>query len=226
MKTTLLLLHGALGSSKQFNAIEKELNLHFDVHALNFEGHGGSSSANDFSMKLFTENVLHYVDAHSISECSIFGYSMGGYVALNAALRIPEKITKITTLGTKYDWSMETAKKEVRMLNPGVIEEKVPAFAEKLEQEHHPEDWKQVMTKTAEMMLGLAKDEKLTDEDFQKLTTPVTIGIGTLDNMVSIEESMHVASLIPNGELVELDGVKHPIDKVEKEVLTDFILAN
>ena len=46
------------------------------------------------------------------------GHSMGGYVALKLALKRPELVDRIITLGTKFNWTPEVAAKEVKMLNP------------------------------------------------------------------------------------------------------------
>lgn len=226
MKNPLLLLHGALGSKNQFQSVQNRLKEKFDVYSMNFEGHGGTGELLPYSMDLFSTNVIDFLVKHSLEKVHIFGYSMGGYVALNCALKISERIHEIITLGTKFDWSLEAAEKEVRMLNPEKIEEKVPQFAEKLRKEHQPLDWKAVVTNTAEMMMNLAKGEKLTDADLKNIEIPVTIGIGTLDNMVTLEESAHAVELLPKGKLVKLLDVQHPIEKVESTVLVEFILSN
>ncbi|MBW1296312.1 alpha/beta fold hydrolase [Aquimarina litoralis] len=226
MKETLILLHGALGSKNQFHSLITGLEEYFDVHSFSFEGHGGNESDKEFSIQLFTENLIDYLRAQTIEKTNIFGYSMGGYVALNAALKTPEKIKKVLTLGTKFEWNMESAEKEVKMLNPIKIEEKIPHYAEKLRQEHNPQDWKKIMTKTAIMMMNMAKGAKLMDSDFKKINQEVTIGIGSLDNMVSYEESKYVSDLLPNSKLVKLDGVKHPIDKIETNQLINYIRFN
>jgi len=223
MKEKLLLLHGALGSIKQFSALKEKLGASFEVYAINFEGHGGKASQNEFSIELFTNNVLDYLHEKSIEEITIFGYSMGGYVALSAALENPKKIKKVITLGTKFKWDLESAAKETQLLNPVKIEEKVPAFAEKLQQEHYPQDWKVVMNKTAAMMIEMGKGAKLMDSDFKKINQTVIIGIGSLDHMVSHEESKYVSELIPHSKLVKLEEVKHPIDTIGADELVDYI---
>ncbi len=225
MKEKLLLLHGALGSKAQFHSIIEPLEKTFEVFTLNFDGHGGEPIPKYFSIELFTKNVIDFINAKAIDKVTIFGYSMGGYVALNAALQIPEKIKKVITLGTKFDWSIASAEKEVKLLNPVVIEEKVPKFAQKLSLEHQPEDWKSVMQKTAQMMMSMAKGAKLMDIDFKIIDIPVVLGIGSLDHMVSYEETEHVAKLLPNSELIHLEGVKHPIDVVNKELLLNYITS-
>ena len=102
MKPSLLLLHGALGSKQQFDPILKGLEASFEVHTMNFDGHGRHASSREFSMQFFAENVMDYLKKHSIETIHLFGYSMGGYVALQLALIEPLKVKSIITLGTKF----------------------------------------------------------------------------------------------------------------------------
>lgn len=223
MQQKILLLHGALGSKKQLESIKGLLENQYEAYSLNFEGHGSFESEQAYSMDLFTKNIVDFLDHESIEQVNLFGYSMGGYVALNTALHFPDRIGKIITLGTKFDWSLESATQEIKMLNPDIIEAKVPRFAEKLKTEHQPQDWKVVMQKTAGMMKAMADGKKLQNEDFKLITKDVTIGIGNADKMVSVAESEHVVQLLPQASLQVLDGVEHPIDKVDPKVVADYI---
>ncbi len=223
MKTNLLLLHGALGSSRQFEKIIPHLENGFQVHRFNFEGHGGRPSESAFSMQLFVSNCLEYLEENQIESTEIFGYSMGGYVALKLALKAPDRISKITTLGTKFDWTPETAAREIKMLNPEVIEEKVPKFAEMLKRVHHPSDWKEVMHKTARMMELLGNNEALKEQEFEQIKVPVRLGLGTEDTMVSKLETTMVEDLLPNATFHQLHGVPHPLEKADSEFVGSFI---
>jgi len=143
---------------------------------------------------------------------------MGGYVALYLAKQHPERIEKIFTLATKFDWTPEGAAKEAAMLNPIVINEKVPKFAASLEQ-LHGNKWKDLMYKTADMMLGLGKDPALKDEDFAQITIPVLLSVGDNDAMVTIAETENVQGLILKSKLLVLPDTIHPIDRVNHEAL-------
>lgn len=222
-KRPLLLLHAALGSEAQLKPLAPLLSANFEVHTLDFEGHGARSSTADFSIDRFTDNTLAYLQENNIEQVDIFGYSMGGYVALNLAQKHPNRVGAIFTFGTKFNWSMEAAERETKMLNPKVIAQKVPRFAEKLRLAHHGNDWKEVLTKTAEMMLGLAAGKKLSDQDYNQIQHRVLIGIGSLDKMVSVEESEHVADQLGNAQSSTIDGFHHAIEKNELETLTNMI---
>ncbi|MFZ4544135.1 MAG: alpha/beta fold hydrolase [Saprospiraceae bacterium] len=223
MKTKLLLLHGALGSKKQFEPLKDLLSGSFEVYDLNFEGHGGRATDKKFSIELFSENVVQFMDENKIEKINIFGYSMGGYVALKTAINYPARIGKIITLGTKFKWDEASTLKEVGMLNPVTIEEKVPHFAAKLKDEHEPLDWKEVVKKTAEMMRGLADGKAIKDESIAAIIQSVTIGLGSEDRMVSISESEQTANLLPNGKFMVLHGEPHPFEKVNTDQLCAWI---
>lgn len=221
----LILLHGALGSKNQLAALAKELSKSFDVYFFNFEGHGGNITHQNFSIELFTTNLKDYIVNNKLEGASVFGYSMGGYVALNLALQHPELINGIVTFGTKFDWTEESTAKEILMLNPEMIEEKVPKFAAHL-QSMHLDGWKEVLLKTGEMMLNLGRSPLLNADQLNQINNPVTIGIGSEDSMVSIDESNMAAQQLANGKLEILDGFVHPLERNEVIGMAEYIKAN
>jgi pimeloyl-ACP methyl ester carboxylesterase len=153
---TLVLLHGAFGSSAQLTSLKQALEKEgFAVYMLNFTGHGGKPFRGHFDIQTFSDDILNFIYENGLGKVSIFGYSMGGYVALWLAHQHPELVEKIVTLGTKFDWSPESASHEVRKMDPEKILEKVPAFARILASRHSPNDWKELMRKTAAMMMQL-----------------------------------------------------------------------
>ena len=224
MKDNLLILHGALGSKAQFESLKLLLTESFNVLTLNFEGHGGRQSNRDFSITAFKENVIEFLYENNLDKVKIFGYSMGAYVALDLAISHPEKIISIITLGTKFDWTPESAQHEIKLLNAVKIQEKVPAFAEILNKRHAPEDWKAVLGKTAEMMIRLGNGDALKEEDFSTISIPVKIMVGEKDKMVGISESNQVADYLPNSIFKIIPDCQHPIEKVDLEGLKKEIL--
>lgn len=223
MKNPLLLLHGALGSSEQLVPLREILSFEREVFVLDFQGHGNSTNENDFSIELFTQNIIDFLKERKISKVDIFGYSMGGYVTLNLASNYPERVGNIITLGTKFNWNPEFAEKEIKMLDPSQIQEKVPAFANRLEQLHGKEDWKRVVEKTAKMMMHLGKWPVLNMENLQKIVNRTLICLGNLDKMSTIEESENVANWLKNGEFKLIENFKHPIETVPLERLALII---
>jgi len=215
MKTNLVLLHGAIGSKAQLVPLEKLLNKQYNVFIFNFDGHGGRTTEKEYSIELFADNCKQFMTKHHIQTADIFGYSMGGYVALKLARSHPYLVNRIVTLGTKFEWTISSAVQEVKMLNPNIIEEKIPAFAEHLNKIHAPEDWKVVLKKTGIMMKNLGENNALKKQDFKQILNQVMIMVGDQDQMVSVEESKSVSSVLPNSKFKLLEGVRHPIEKID-----------
>lgn len=211
----LLLLHGAIGSKEQLEPLALELKNDFQPYLISFPGHGGVDlPANPFSIGLFAEYVLDWMNRKQLETIDIFGYSMGGYVGLYIARHYPDRIGKVFTLGTKFKWDEATAQKEVKMLDPVKIEEKVPSFAQALETRHSPLDWKEVLNRTAEMMINLGKSNALALEDYSRIESPVIISIGDRDKMVTLEETVEVYRAIKNAQLLVLPYTPHPLEQM------------
>lgn len=220
----VLLLHGAIGAADQLQDISKALSNKYEAHTLNFSGHGGTTMpAEPFSMQLFSNDVLRYLDEHKIERVSIFGYSMGGYVAMYLAKHYPERINKIVTLATKFHWDEAIAAKEIQMLDADKIAAKVPAFAEALEKRHAPNDWKLVLSNTADMLDRLGADNTLKPGDYTSIQTPVLILLGDRDKMIGLEETVAVYKALPNAQMGMLPATPHPIEQADVARLSYFI---
>lgn len=221
----LLLLHGALGASAQFRNLTSLLSNNFDIHTLDFEGHGNtiSSSPRPFRIEHFTENVVKYLDTHSLASCDIMGYSMGGYVALHLASIQPERIKRILTLATKFRWNPETSAKEAGYLDSDKIEVKVPKYAEFL-RSLHGDLWRDNLQATREMMIHLGNNPLLTPTVLSGIPHRVRIALGDRDAMVTIEETIEVYKVLPNGEFQIFPQTPHPLEKVRTEMFAGAIL--
>jgi len=220
----LLLLHGALGSKEQLQPLMVALQDKYIVHIINFSGHGGEAFPGElFSMPLFANDVLHYLQQNNIEQVDIFGYSMGGYVAMHLAKYHPQKVNKVITLATKFHWDETVAAKEIKMLDAAVIEQKLPAFAAQLKQRHAPQDWKLLLEKTTALLLSLGKNNALKLEDYTSLSAPSLLLLGDRDKMISTEETFAVYKQLPNAQLGILPATPHPIEQVNINTLAFFI---
>lgn len=219
----ILLLHGALGAKEQFNELEGQLSDQFKVHTINFSGHGRRPSHHHaYTIQNFVHEVLDWMNENYITSIDIFGYSMGGYVALWLARFYPDRVGKIFTLGTKLKWNEDEAQKEIKMLNPEKVVEKVPAFAQSLAKLHGEHEWKSVMSKTALLMKDLAHTH-LTDVDFVKIENEVLLGLGEQDSMVTTDETKYVQHLLKKSKLEIYPDVPHSIEAIPLGLLNGEI---
>lgn len=223
---SIVLLHGATGAASQMQPLAGALSKRYSVHTLNFSGHGGEPMpAEPFSMELFAQQVLTWLDQLQLKAPIVFGYSMGGYVGMYIARHHPERISRLITLATKFHWDEAIAAKQQRSFDPNLILEKAPAFAEQLKQMHAPNEWKEVMSKTGAMLTALGNRNTLTAEDYPQVQTPTLLMQGDKDRMVTLEETIAVYRAMPAGmaNLCVLPGTPHPLEQADLQLLTSFI---
>ncbi len=218
----ILILHGALGSAAQMRPIADALTSLGATRVLEFPGHGDTLlDGCPFTLGGFTD----WLDAQlGDSRPAVFGYSMGGYVALALESRAPGRFTSITTLGTKFEWTPENAEREASRLDPAVIAEKVPKFAAVLEARHAGAlGWEAVLGHTAALLRDAGREPLLTAERLVRVGCPVTLAVGAKDDAVDAAETARVAAQLGNGAARTLEGVGHPIERAPVEMVVELV---
>lgn len=214
MKPKLLLLHGALGSSEIFVPLVDELKNDFECILFDFPGHGNTKFEEiDFSVEYFCSKLNNFILSNRYDDLNVFGYSMGGYIALNTQLNFPESFKKIITLGTKFNWSPEITKKELLMLGPEKIEAKVPSFAKILNERHVAFGWKNLCNQT-QILISKIGESPLSNIDLNAIDCPTQLMVGDHDTMVTIEETANTFRELKNGSMVVIPNCVHPIEKI------------
>ncbi|WP_276479455.1 alpha/beta fold hydrolase [Paraflavitalea pollutisoli] len=222
----LLLLHGALGDRDQLVPLGDQLADEYYVHRLNFTGHGGEPLLADaWSIASFAQDVVTYMDIYvpAGEPVHLFGYSMGGYVGMYICRHYPGRISRAITLATKFNWDEEVATREVRMLHAETIRQKVPAFAEELEKRHGSHKWKDVLERTAGMLLEMGKGNPLQAADYPAISAPCLLLLGDRDKMVSLDETTQVYKQLPVAQLGVLPATPHALEQVDMVALGAMI---
>lgn len=222
-KPNLLLLHGALGNRDQFLNISSLLSKHFQVWSMNFSGHSGEPFDSNFSLELFVKDVNFFLRQNKIPSVRIFGYSMGGYVAMKFASQYPDKVSGIITLGTKLNWTSEFAKAEVLKLDAELIELKVPKLASILINRYSAHLWKKVVQQTASFLYTLGQGKGLNDDDLKNIECPVLICRGNDDVMVEQNECMCVVLKLIKGHYNNIENGHHLYERYDAPVLVNLI---
>ena len=220
----ILLLHGGLGARDQMAPLAEQLESALDPVSLNLPGHGDADlSGGGFDIETMRARVIHELESWHLGRVSVFGYSMGGYVALEVARRRPDLVNAVITLGTKFDWTPESAAREARFLDAGKIKAKVPYFAEQLELRHKALGWEAVLAHTAALLTSLGNEPVLNPDKLREVHCPVRIMVGDKDGTVSVEESLAASRAVDRGELEVLPGVTHPFEKAPLDRITRSI---
>ena len=227
MPDPIVLLHGALGARDTLrplaDALAPLLPGDAPVHALEFAGHGDTPDPDSdvgaeapFDPGRLAADVADALDARGIARATVFGYSMGGYVALLLAAERPARVGAVVTLATKLDWTPEGAARETARLEPAAIRATVPRFAEALAARRAGAGgWERVLARTAAMMHALAAAPPVTDATLARVACPARVMVGDRDPTVTLAESAAAARALPRGELAVLPGTGHPLEQAD-----------
>jgi esterase/lipase len=214
----LILLHGALGAPSDFDVLGSKLIADgFVVHRPGFSGHGKIPFGRRFGIHQFADELRHYVVSNNLERPNVFGYSMGGYVALHLAAGDSTLLGKIVTFATKLTWSRDLAEKETRGLQTERLVEKAPAFVKMLEEKHGPE-WKSLVERTSGMINELADDD-LYSKRLNTVSNSVLVGLGDRDHLVTLDETATAYRLLQNGSMYVLPDTKHAFESTDTELL-------
>jgi pimeloyl-ACP methyl ester carboxylesterase len=221
MKQDLILVHGALSSAQQMSVIAKSLEEHYSCSLPTLLGHGGKAIPPDgYSFGLFAQDLLQHMDEKGIQKADFFGYSMGGYAAMVLALAHPERVGRIATLGTKFDWNPTTALRETQMLNPDIMEQKIPAFTSYLSKVHAPVPWRDVVSETASFMKRLGNNPDLHASALRNLKQVCLLLVGDQDSTAGVDATRTAAMCLPNGAFKVLPDTPHVLEKANVDVIT------
>jgi pimeloyl-ACP methyl ester carboxylesterase len=94
----LVILHGMLGSSRNWQTAGKDLAARYHVLAVDLRNHGRSPHADEMSYDAMADDVLHWMDEQRLEHVTLLGHSMGGKIAMLLACRFPARVTQLVVV--------------------------------------------------------------------------------------------------------------------------------
>ncbi|NMM50789.1 alpha/beta hydrolase [Marinigracilibium pacificum] len=101
---TLIFGHSLLFNLRMFDSQVEFLKNNYTCIRFDFRGHGKSESTNNgYDLNTLTEDLIGLVKALNIENFHFIGFSMGGMVALRAAIKYPELIKSLILIDTSSE---------------------------------------------------------------------------------------------------------------------------
>lgn len=103
----LVVLHGLLGSSRNWQTTGRDLAAHWHVLALDARNHGRSPHAPEMTYDAMADDLAAWLDRQGLARASIMGHSMGGKTAMRFACRHPERVERLVVVDIApkdYHW--------------------------------------------------------------------------------------------------------------------------
>lgn len=237
--TPLLLLHGGLFDiDLQFGALLPGFAADRPVIAVDFQAHGRT---NDVDRPLrsadLASDVVGVLEHLGVGWVDVFGFSVGGAVALHLGVRHPELVRKLVVSsasirpeGNRPENADAVGAMTVDMIAGTPMEESYRAKSP------HPEKLQDLLDKLGTFDEG---DPGWTDEEIAGIAAPTLITVGDCD-MVLLEHAVHVLRLrggdvngdfvgVPASQLAVLPGTTHftglARPALVHEIVTGFLNA-
>ncbi|WP_026072547.1 alpha/beta fold hydrolase [Nodosilinea nodulosa] len=96
----ILCLHGHPGSAKTMSVFTESLSDRYQTLAPDLRGYGGSRTRSPFNIEDSLLDLVELLDAQGIERCLVLGWSLGGILALELALRHPERVAGLILVAT------------------------------------------------------------------------------------------------------------------------------
>jgi pimeloyl-ACP methyl ester carboxylesterase len=94
----MILLHGGLGSGEMFGPILPTLADHHQVIVVDLQGHGRTGDIDrPLDVRLMADDIAALVDHLGLQKPDVVGYSLGGGVAFQVAIKYPEKVGRLVS---------------------------------------------------------------------------------------------------------------------------------
>jgi pimeloyl-ACP methyl ester carboxylesterase len=201
----LVWLHGAFGGADVHPNLARDR----QVIAVELQGHGHTADIDrPLTYEQMADDVAALLQHLKIEQADIFGYSMGGTVALAIAIRHPEVVRKVAINGSYYGkleeaFGPESFRQFQNLPAPADFPPPVKDAYAKVAPD--PKHWPTLVAKVKKLGLEF---KGFSREDMKSIKAPVLITVGDRD-FVRLEHAVAMYRLIPNAQLAVFPGADH-----------------
>ena len=189
----IILLHGNGENCDYFAGQIDEFAQYYHVYALDTRGHGKTPRGDTpFTIRQFADDLLAFMDAHSIDKAHVLGFSDGGNIAMIFAMKYPERVLRLILDGANLD--AKGVKPSIQIpIEIGYRFAKM--FAKKSAEAR----------KHAELLGLMVNDPNVRPEELSAITAKTLVIAGNKD-MIKESQTRLIASSIRDSQLVILKG--------------------
>ena len=95
----MILLHGGLGSGEMFGPVLPVLAEHHQVITPDLQGHGRTADIDrPIDIRLMADDIAALIDHLGLEQPDVVGYSLGGGVAFQTAVKYPGKVRRLVSM--------------------------------------------------------------------------------------------------------------------------------
>ena len=219
----LVLLHGGVGAIEMFGEVLPLLAVGRQVIAVDLQAHGRTADIDrPLSFELIADDSNALIKHLGFAKADLMGYSLGGGVALQTAIRHPDVVRKLVIVSIPFKregWYPEVLA-GMEQMGPAAAEpmKQTPMYQVYASVAPKPEDWPVLLTKLGQLL----KQDYDWSNDVAAIEAPTLIVVGDADS-VRTAHAVELFGLLgggkadagwdgsgmPNARLAILPGTTH-----------------
>lgn len=219
--------HQPCNGGPYFGEFSKE----FRVIAPDLRGHGRTENpSGELGYSLLANDVAALINELGLQKPHICGWSDGGQIGLDLAIRYPD-LAGSYIVGACWKDISESDHDSLGMLGfhgPGDVdfdqlEDAFPEYGQLLRSAHHhqgEEHWKELLVWISRMWYD---PFQYNDEDLSKVKTPIFFIIGAKDQFIPVETMVEMYRLVPNADLAVVPYVDHNFPRSHVSEFSDLV---
>ena len=189
----LILLHGNGEDGTYFSGHMAPFAEHFRVIAVDTRGHGRSPRGEaPFTIRQFADDLLAFMDDHSIARAHLLGFSDGGNIAMVFAMKYPGRVNRLILNGANLD--AKGVKRSVQI--PIEMGYRIASMFARMSKS---------AKQNAEMLGLMVNDPNVLPEELRGIQAKTLVVAGTKD-MIKEEHTRLIARNIPDARLAFIKG--------------------
>jgi len=241
----VVLLHGYTGSSQDWSNQMSALSPMYRVIAVDLRGHGKSSAPSretDYSMEIFVEDVHSILTHLNLEKCCLVGHSLGGFIALEFALKYSELLAGLVLVDTSSgDWEKPAGYAELRAKLDELASTQGMGAAFEYDAANNPlridrfKRHPELRETTRQKMLMTSVDGyiytaramgqwKSVTERLSEIKVPTCVFWGEEDTPF-LEASRTLEDLIPDAELISVKGSGHSPHEESPQLFNEKLVS-
>ena len=127
---TVVFIHGVLNDHSVWGLQSRHFAYNgWNVLAIHLPGHGRSDGAPPATVEDAANSILALLDAAEVKQAVLVGHSYGSLIALEAAGRAPDRVSRLVLVGTAYPMSVAPALLDNSLNNPEAAIHMVNTFS-------------------------------------------------------------------------------------------------
>jgi pimeloyl-ACP methyl ester carboxylesterase len=200
----VILLHGGLANADYWGNQIKALAPHRTVIVMDSRGHGRSTrDARPYGYDLMADDVVGLMDALKVPKADVVGWSDGGILGLDLAIRHADRVGKIFAFAAN---TVPSGVKDDVEKNPTFAAFIKRAGAEYVSHSATPKEYDAFVAQISKMW---ASEPNWTDAQLQAITAPVLVVDGDHDEAIKREHTEYIAATVPHAGLLILPNASH-----------------